>query len=53
VVIEPLDWTATTGSLRIVPEKMLPLEAAVVAQLACRFQFRGPWVITAVAAPRL
>jgi 4'-phosphopantetheinyl transferase EntD len=53
VVIEPLDSTATTGSLRIVPEKMLPLEAAVVAQLACRFQFRGPWVITAVAAPRL
>lgn len=51
VVIEPFEWPATTGSLRIVPEKTLPLEAAVVAQLVCRFQFRGPWVITAVAAP--
>jgi 4'-phosphopantetheinyl transferase EntD len=51
VVIEPLDWPVTTGSLRIVPQKTLPLEAGVVARLVSRFQFRGPWVITAVTAP--
>jgi 4'-phosphopantetheinyl transferase EntD len=51
VVIEPLDWPAVTGSLRIVPQKTLPLEDALVARLVSRFQFRGPWVITAVTAP--
>jgi 4'-phosphopantetheinyl transferase EntD len=51
VVIEPLDWPADTGRLRIVPQKELPLQAATVARLVSRFQFRGPWVITAVAAP--
>jgi 4'-phosphopantetheinyl transferase EntD len=51
VVIEPLDWPVVTGSLRIVPQKRLPLEAGVVAHLVSRFQFRGPWVITAVTAP--
>jgi len=51
VVIEPLDWPADTGAVRIIPQKTLPLGAAVVACLVSRFQFRGPWVITAVAAP--
>jgi len=51
VVIEPLDWPVTTGAMRIIPQKTLPLEAAVVAGLASRFCFRGPWVITAVTAP--
>jgi 4'-phosphopantetheinyl transferase EntD len=51
VVIEPLDGPSVAGSLRIVPQKELPLEAAAVARLVSRFQFRGPWVITAVAAP--
>jgi 4'-phosphopantetheinyl transferase EntD len=50
VIIEPLQWPADSGSLRIVPQKTLPLDAGVVAHLASRFQFRGPWVITAVAA---
>jgi len=47
VVIEP----AAEGSLRILPLKKLPLEAGLVARLVSRFQFRGPWVITAVTAP--
>jgi 4'-phosphopantetheinyl transferase EntD len=51
VVIEPLEWPVTTGSLRIIPQKTLPLAAGVVAALVSRFQFRGPWVITAVTAP--
>jgi 4'-phosphopantetheinyl transferase EntD len=51
VVIEPLDWQATTGSLRIVPQKTLPLETVVVARLVSRFHFRGPWVIAAVTVP--
>jgi 4'-phosphopantetheinyl transferase EntD len=51
VVIEPLDWPVAAGGLRIVPQKILPLEAGVVAHLVGRFQFRGPWVITAVTAP--
>ena len=51
VVIEPLDWPVAAGGLRIVPQKILPLEAEVVAHLVGRFQFRGPWVITAVTAP--
>jgi 4'-phosphopantetheinyl transferase EntD len=51
VIIEPLEWPVTTGSLRINPQKTLPLAAGVVAALVSRFQFRGPWVITAVTAP--
>jgi 4'-phosphopantetheinyl transferase EntD len=51
VVIEPLDWPRSTGSLRIIPQKNLPLESGVVAHLVSRFQFRGPWVVTAVTAP--
>jgi 4'-phosphopantetheinyl transferase EntD len=51
VVVEPLEWPAPHGSLRIVPQNPLPLEAATVAALICRFQFRGPWVIAGVSAP--
>jgi 4'-phosphopantetheinyl transferase EntD len=51
VVIEPLDWPAITGSLRILPQKDLPMEPGAVARLVSRFQFRGSWVITAVTAP--
>jgi 4'-phosphopantetheinyl transferase EntD len=50
VVIEPVDWPGDTGSLRIIPQKKLPLEAERLAHLVSRFQFRGPWVITAVTA---
>jgi 4'-phosphopantetheinyl transferase EntD len=50
VVIEPLDWPAASGSLRIVPQKTLPLEARVVARLVSRYQFRDPWVMSAVTA---
>lgn len=53
VLIEPLDWPVAAGSLRIIPQKKLPLEAESVARLVSRFQFRGPWVITAVTAPNL
>ena len=51
VVIESLDCPAAAGSLRVLPQKELPLEAGVIARLVGRFQFRGPWVITAVTAP--
>ena len=51
VAIEPLDWPAASGNLRILPQKELPLAPGVVARLVSRFQFRGPWVITAVTAP--
>ncbi|MFL6604098.1 MAG: 4'-phosphopantetheinyl transferase [Steroidobacteraceae bacterium] len=50
VAIEPLGWPLSTGSLRIIPQKSLPLETGVVAHLVSRFQFRGPWVLTAVTA---
>jgi 4'-phosphopantetheinyl transferase EntD len=53
VVIEPLDWPLSAGSLRIIPQKTLPLAAGVVAHLVSRFQFRGPWVITGVTACEL
>jgi 4'-phosphopantetheinyl transferase EntD len=51
VLIEPLDWPAASGSLRIVPVKTLPVEAGRVARLVSRFQFRGPWVMTAITVP--
>jgi enterobactin synthetase component D / holo-[acyl-carrier protein] synthase len=51
VLIEPLDWPVAAGSLCIVPQKELPWEAERVTRLVCRFQFRGPWVMAAVAAP--
>lgn len=51
VVIEPVEWPASAGSLRIIPQKTLPLEARAVAALIGRFQFRDRWVITGVSAP--
>jgi enterobactin synthetase component D / holo-[acyl-carrier protein] synthase len=58
VVIEPAEWLAhigparigpaSAGSLRILPQKTLPLEASQVAALVSRFQFRDPWVIAGV-----
>jgi len=51
VVIEPQNWPVSAGSLRIIPQKSLRLEAGVVAHLVSRFQFRGPWVIAGVSAP--
>lgn len=51
VAIEPLAWPAAAGSLRIVPQKKLPLDAALVAALTSRFQFRERWVITGFSAP--
>jgi 4'-phosphopantetheinyl transferase EntD len=51
VVIEPVEWPVSAGSLHIIPQKTLPLEAGVVAALIGRFQFRDPWVITGIAAP--
>jgi len=51
VLIEPLDWPVPAGSLSIIPQTKLPWGAERVARLECRFQFRDPWVITAVTAP--
>lgn len=50
VIIESLDWPGSAGSLRIIPQKPLPLEAVAVAGLLCRFQFRDRWVIAGVTA---
>jgi len=50
VVVEPADWPATAGSLRILPQAPLPMEAAAVASLISRFHFRDPWVIAGVAS---
>ena len=51
VVIEPLDWPAASGRLRIIPCKELPVPVEFVSNLVGRFQFRGAWVITGVTAP--
>ena len=51
VVIEPVEWPVSAGSLRIIPQTELPLEGRVVASLIGRFQFRDRWVITGVTAP--
>jgi 4'-phosphopantetheinyl transferase EntD len=48
VVIEPDPWPAGAGSLRILPQKTLPLPAVRVGALVSRFQFRDPWVIAGV-----
>jgi 4'-phosphopantetheinyl transferase EntD len=50
VDIVPVDWPATSGSFRVVPQKPLPVEDSFVAGLFCRFQFRGAWILAAVAA---
>ncbi len=51
VVIEPFDWPAAAGSLRILPQRQLPLDGGLIAALTARYQFREPWVITGVSAP--
>jgi 4'-phosphopantetheinyl transferase EntD len=50
VNIEPLDWPASAGSLRIIPQKPLPVTDGWVASLVGRFQFRERWVVTGVTA---
>jgi 4'-phosphopantetheinyl transferase EntD len=50
VNIEPLDWPASAGSLRIIPQKPLPVTDGWVASLVGRFQFRDRWVVTGVTA---
>jgi 4'-phosphopantetheinyl transferase EntD len=50
VEIEPLDWPASEGRLRVIPLKALPVTAGWVAALVGRFQFRDGWVITGVTA---
>lgn len=51
VVIEPVEWPVTSGSLRVVPQKKLPVPDEFVHRLVGRFELRGPWVITGVTAP--
>ena len=50
VNIEPLDWPASAGNLRIIPQKPLPVTDGWVASLVGRFQFRDRWVVTGVTA---
>ena len=50
VDIEPLDWPASAGRLRVIPQKPLPMSDAWVAALVGRFQFRDRWVIAGVTA---
>jgi 4'-phosphopantetheinyl transferase EntD len=50
VNIEPLDWPASAGSLRIIPQNPLPVTDGWVASLVGRFQFRERWVVTGVTA---
>jgi 4'-phosphopantetheinyl transferase EntD len=50
VSIEPADWPASAGSLRVVPQNPLPVPDGWVASLVGRFQFRDRWVVTGVTA---
>jgi 4'-phosphopantetheinyl transferase EntD len=50
VDIEPLDWPASAGSLRVIPQKALPVTDQWVASLVGRYQFRQRWVIAGVTA---
>jgi len=50
VSIEPVDWPASAGSLRVVPQNPLPVPDGWVASLVGRFQFRDRWVVTGVTA---
>ena len=50
VDIEPLDWPAPAGRLRVIPQKPLPVSDSWVAALVGRFQFRDRWVIAGVTA---
>jgi 4'-phosphopantetheinyl transferase EntD len=50
VVIES-ECSGSAGTLRIIPQKKLSLDASIVAGLVGRFLFRGASVIAAVSAP--
>jgi 4'-phosphopantetheinyl transferase EntD len=50
VNIEPADWPASAGSLRVIPQNALPVTDGWVASLVGRFQFRDRWVVTGVTA---
>jgi 4'-phosphopantetheinyl transferase EntD len=39
------------GGFRVVPKVDLPVADAWVAALACRYEYREPWVVTGIAAP--
>ena len=51
VVIEPEQAAVSAGALRIIPQTTLPLDAATVAGLVCRFRFRAGLVLVGVALP--
>ena len=51
VVVEPLEWPAVAGALRIVPQNPLPLDEPTVARITGRFQFRDCWVLAGLAVP--
>ena len=50
VLIEHGHGSATAGTLRIVPQKTLPLDEASMGAWVIRFQFRDNWVIVGVTA---
>jgi len=50
VGFEDVSIEASAGAFRIVPHVQLPVTADWVTTLAGRYQFRGPWVVTGVAA---
>jgi 4'-phosphopantetheinyl transferase EntD len=51
VVVEPLEWPAVAGALRIVPQNPLPLDEPTVARVTGRFRFRDRWVLVGLAVP--
>jgi enterobactin synthetase component D / holo-[acyl-carrier protein] synthase len=51
VAVEPLDWPAVTGALRIIPQNPLPLDEPTVARVTGRFQFRDRWVLAGLTVP--
>lgn len=51
VRVEVSDWEADSGTLRVVPETELPIDATRVQALDARFEFRGPWVIAGISLP--
>lgn len=51
VVIEPATWPADSGTFRVLPQKPLGLDSALVASLPGRFVFRDRWVIAGISVP--
>jgi 4'-phosphopantetheinyl transferase EntD len=51
VVIEPAAWPADSGTFRVLPQKSLGLDAALIAGLHGRFLFRDRWAIAGIAVP--